>query len=124
MLFFSLTISKGQAQEEEILLSESILKSGEVVKLPVDCDTFLQIEFTAKNLEESESVFFYQKLCSEKKDTSKLPEKNQNYFTLGGKSSPQHLKIETIDCLDLNEIVFHVKTGKIHISIIGKTNAR
>jgi hypothetical protein len=110
-------------EEEEVLVKETVLAGGEELKLPLDCDTFVQIDITAKNQVEEEAEFWYTLLLEgEELSEDDIGPLSFRTYTLGPKSSEKHKKTMTLDCSEMDELHFQVNKGKIHFVIIGRTS--
>lgn len=122
LLLLVATISSYAQEEEEILIKETILTEGEEVKLPVNCDAFVQVDFIAKNLGKEKSVFWRSSYFEgeELPETEIGPIKFRTY-ELGPGSSDRNKKVITLDCEGVDELLFHVSQGKVHLTVIGRT---
>ena len=123
ILFVVLAVNFSFSQEEEeILLEETILNAGEELNLPVDCDRFVQVDFTAVNMVD-ENANFWQTMLYQGEELSEDeigPVKFRKH-QLGAKDSENDTTIITLDCSNFDELLFHVTKGKVQITVIGRT---
>ena len=123
IFIFSLFTTAAVSQEEkEVLLKETILTTGEELKLPVDCDAFIQVDIHAKNMVEESSVFWRTSfLKGEEKSVSEIESLESRTYNLPPKSSVNSDVKISFECSGLDEVMVHVKKGKVQFEIIGKT---
>lgn len=123
-LFFVVfaAISSFSQEEEEILLEETILNAGEELSLPVDCDRFVQVDFTAVNMVDGNASFWQTMLYQgEELPENEIGPVKFRTHQLGAQDSENDTTIITLDCSDFDELLFHVTKGKVQITVIGRT---
>ena len=123
LLLIAAPVSSFSQEEDEILLKETTLKAGEELKLPVDCNTFVQVDFTAKNLVEEEAVMWHTLyLRGEELPEGEIGPLKFRTVNLGAKSGDKNKETITLDCSNMDELLFHVVKGKVHLTVIGRTS--